>query len=239
MTTPKIGAPDWSAAQATPWTTENKAKRMIEAMARAGTVEDRNLTAPPGSCADGACYLIAATATGLWATHDGEMAIAVGTNAASGWYFVDVEEEGVQLYVKDENARIEWNGSAWVTFGSVGTPFEMIVALSDETTAIEAGTGKLKFRMPVGVTLTKVKASLNTPSASSGSEVIVDLKEGGVSIFSTLLSIDVGATTSEGATVPAVISDSSLAADAEMSGDIIVAGDGATGLKLTLIGTRS
>lgn len=239
MTTPKIGAPDWSAAQATPWTTENKAKRMIEALARAGTIEDRDLTAPPGSCADGACYLIAATATGLWATHDGEMAVAVGANAASGWYFIDVEEEGVQLYVKDENARIEYNGSAWVSFGSVGTPFELIVACSDESSALEASTGAVKFRMPVAVGLTKIKANVNTPSASSGSEIIIDVKESGVSVFSTLLTIDVGETTSESASVPAVISDAALAADAEMSIDIVVAGDGATGLKLTFIGTRS
>ena len=38
MTTPIVGAPDWSAAQATPWVTENKAFRMVEAMARRGII---------------------------------------------------------------------------------------------------------------------------------------------------------------------------------------------------------
>lgn len=114
-TTPLIGAPDWAASQASPWNPENQSKRMIEALARSAIIEDRDLTAPPGSCADGACYLVKATATGAWATYDGKLAIAVGANAASGWYFVTVATEGVTLYVKDEDIRILYDGSAWTS----------------------------------------------------------------------------------------------------------------------------
>ena len=112
-TTPTFGLPDWAAAQATPWLTENQVKRIIEAAAR-GIIEDNDLSAPPGSCADGACYLVAGTGTGAWAGEDGRMAIAVGTNAASGWYFVTVAAEGVRLYVRDEDLTQFYRGSWFV-----------------------------------------------------------------------------------------------------------------------------
>lgn len=117
-TTPTFGLPDWAASQATPWLTENQVKRTIEAAAR-GIIEDRDLSTPPGSCSDGACYLVAGTGLLAWATHDGQMAIAVGANAASGWYFVTVATEGVELKVKDENLRIFHNGSAWVANAAI------------------------------------------------------------------------------------------------------------------------
>lgn len=116
--TPIIGATDWAAEVESPWVIVNKMARMLESMARHGIVEDRDLTAPPGSCSDGACYLIAAGATGAWASHDGQMAIAVGGNASNGWYFVVVALEGVTLGVRDENIDIRHNGTGWVTSGS-------------------------------------------------------------------------------------------------------------------------
>lgn len=114
-TTPITGAPDWSGPQASPWLVENQAKRMIEAVARAGVIEDRDLSAAPGSCADGACYLVAATPGGgdPWEGQAGKLAVAVGANAASGWYFLTVAVEGVTLWVRDEDIRITHTGSAW------------------------------------------------------------------------------------------------------------------------------
>jgi hypothetical protein len=111
------------------------------------------------------------------------------------------------------------------------------VAVSDESTAITTGTAKLTFRMPYAMTLTAVRASVNTVS-SSGNPAI-DLNEAGVSVFSTTLTIDANEKTSTTAATPAVISDSALADDAEMTVDIDTAGTGAKGLKLWLIGTRA
>lgn len=113
----------------------------------------------------------------------------------------------------------------------------LMFAVSDESTAITTGTAKLTFRMPFAMTLTEVRANLNTVS-SSGNPAI-DINEGGVSIFSTTLTIDSGEKTSTTAATPAVISDASLADDAEMTVDIDTAGTGAKGLKITLIGTRT
>lgn len=111
------------------------------------------------------------------------------------------------------------------------------VAVSDESTAITTGTAKLTFRMPFAMTLTSVRASLTT--ASSSGAPAIDVNDGGVSIFSTTLTIDASEKTSTTATTPAVLSDTSLADDAEITIDIDTAGTGATGLKVTFIGTRT
>jgi hypothetical protein len=117
-------------------------------------------------------------------------------------------------------------------------PTEIQLAASDETTALTAGTAKVTFRMPYGMTVTSVRASLTTAQAS-GSIFTVDINEGGTSILSTKLTIDNTEKTSTTAATPAVISDTALADDAEITIDIDQIGDGtAKGLKITLIGTR-
>lgn len=113
----------------------------------------------------------------------------------------------------------------------------LAMAVSDETTALTTGTAKLTFRMPFAMTLTSVRGSLTT--ASSSGNPAIDINESGASIFSTTLTIDSGEKTSTTAATPAVISDSSLADDAEMTVDIDTAGTGAAGLKIYLIGTRT
>jgi len=115
----------------------------------------------------------------------------------------------------------------------------ILVAASDETTALATGTAKVTFRMPYAFTLTSVRASLTT-AQSSGSIFTVDINEGGTSILSTKLTIDNTEKTSTTAATAAVISDTALADDAEITIDIDQIGDGtAKGLKITLIGTRA
>lgn len=120
-----------------------------------------------------------------------------------------------------------------------GLPFELIIACSDESTALTTGAAKVTFRMPRGVTLTAVRASL-TVAQSSGSIFTVDINEAGSTILSTKITIDNGEKTSTTAATAPVISDSGLADDAEITIDIDQVGDGtAKGLKVTLIGTRT
>jgi hypothetical protein len=115
----------------------------------------------------------------------------------------------------------------------------IVVAASDETTALATGTAKVTFRMPYAFTLTAVRASLTT-AQTSGSIFTVDINEGGTTILSTKLTIDNTEKTSTTAATSAVISDTSLADDAEITIDIDQIGDGtAKGLKITLIGTRA
>lgn len=112
-------------------------------------------------------------------------------------------------------------------------------AISDELTALTAGTGKLTFRMPHGMTLTGVRASVKT--APTGATIIVDINEGGTTILSTKLSIDATEKTSTTAASAAVISDATLADDAEITVDIDQVGStiAGVGLKIVLIGTRT
>lgn len=115
----------------------------------------------------------------------------------------------------------------------------MIVACTDEATSITAATGKVTFRMPYAFTLTDVRASLTT-AQTSGSIFTVNIKESGTTIFSTKITLDNTEKTSQTAATPRVISDSSLADDAEMTVDVDQIGDGtAKGLKIYLIGTRT
>lgn len=115
----------------------------------------------------------------------------------------------------------------------------LIVACSDETTALTVGAGKVTFRMPYAFTVTAVRASLTT-AQTSGSILTVDINEAGTSILSTKLTIDNAEKTSTTAATIPVISDSSLADDAEITVDIDQVGDGtAKGLKIYLIGRRT
>ena len=114
----------------------------------------------------------------------------------------------------------------------------IIIAVSDETTALTAGTGKVTFRMPYAFTLSAVRASVTT--APTGANLVVDINEGGASILSTKLSIDATEKTSTTAATPPVISDTALADDAEITIDIDQIGStiAGAGLKVVLIGTR-
>jgi len=127
---------------------------------------------------------------------------------------------------KDSTGNLSW---------AVDTE-SLIVALSDETTALTVGAAKITFRMPYAFTLTAVRASVAT--APVGSVLTVDINESGSTILSTKLTIDAGEYTSTTAATPAVISDSALADDSAITMDIDTIGSGTAGagLKVTLIG---
>lgn len=116
------------------------------------------------------------------------------------------------------------------------SPEAMMVAVSDETTAITTGTAKLTFRMPYAFTVTSVKGSLSTASSSGLPQF--DVNKNGSTIFSTNPTFDVSEKTTATAATPSVISGSTVAfaADDEVTIDIDTAGTGAKGLKVYLIG---
>jgi len=125
--------------------------------------------------------------------------------------------------------------------GNVGMTATQVIAVSvgDEATAITVGTDKIKFRIPFvnGFKLNGIGASLTTAQAS-GTIFTVNVKEAGVSILSTKITIDNTETMSlSGAATPPVLSDTTLAPFAEMSVDVDQIGNGtAKGLKLYLLG---
>ena len=177
-----------------------------------------------------------ATATGL------EWAADVGIPDT----LLDAKGDLIAASAADTAARLAVGSNGQVLVAASGEatgliwqgPAEVIaIAVSDEETAITTGTAKVTFRMPFAMTLTAVRASL-TVASSSGLPTF-DINEGGSTILSTKLSIDATEKTSTTAATAAVISDSALADDAEITIDIDVAGTGAKGAKVYLIGRRA
>lgn len=116
-------------------------------------------------------------------------------------------------------------------FGNIET---FAIACSDLSTAITTGTSKGYQRMPYDFTVIKVKASLIV--ASTSGTPTFDINESGVSILSTTITIDANEKTSDTAATAAVIADTVLAKDAEITVDIDVAGTGAKGVIVYIIG---
>ena len=158
------------------------------------------------------------------------------SSLAGNSYFLDQDDMS-----SDDATKVPSQQSvkAYVDNEIAAGPIELGIACSDETTDLTTGTAKATFRVPCAMTLTGVRASVTT--APTGANLVVDINENGSSVLSTKLSIDAGEKTSTTATTPAVISDSALADDAEITIDIDQIGStvAGAGLKIWLIGTRA
>lgn len=69
-------------------------------------VADRNLTAPPGSPADGDAYIVAASPTGAWSGHASDIAVWDGDEEEwvfytpeIGWTCVIIDEEVLSAFL--------------------------------------------------------------------------------------------------------------------------------------------
>jgi hypothetical protein len=269
---PNLGQIEYEAQGAVWYTALKEFLRAVDGLVMPA-VEDKDLTAPPSTPANGSRYIVAATATGAWATHEGKVARYNGSDTATSWEFY-TPSEGWSVYARDENLWYMYNGATWeldetaftgpalagrhatssgglekvslppditMSTGTAGAALSLQqvfeYALSDETTALTAGTSTLTVRVPFACTLNSVRSSLSTTSSSG--LVTVDVNEAGTTVLSTKLSIDAGEKTSTTAATAAVISDVVLADDAELTFDIDAAGTGAAGLKVKLYVTRT
>ena len=122
---------------------------------------------------------------------------------------------------------------------------EWAIACSDETTLLTTGTAKAAFSLPYAFTVTDVYATVNT--APTGDTLIVDINEEGTTILSTKIVIDVseftgGSANTQGtAAAAAVISDTAIAANAQITIDIDQIGStiAGKGLKVIIFGYRT
>lgn len=125
MTTPKLQMPELVVGQAGKELTHNQALAALDQLAQA-VVVDKDLTAPPGSPANGSMYIVAAGATGAWAGQSGKLAYWLTTVAA--WTFI-TPAAGMAVRVLDEldTAGLPkvyaYSGTAWVeqAGGSAGS----------------------------------------------------------------------------------------------------------------------
>ncbi len=161
----------------------------------------------------------------LGSTHGGAGAVS-GILKANGSGTVSAAASGTDYVVP----------GAAVSVGVVVTePWSF--AVSDETTALTTGAAKLTDRAPYAFTPVSVKASVST--APTGAAITADVKKNGVSIFTTIVSIDIGATTSVGSAAPSVlVGGVTFAADDVITIDIDQVGSTipGAGLKVQIIG---
>jgi hypothetical protein len=157
--TTNLALPYLMASQAQKHVTHNEALRLLDGLVQL-SVRDRELTAPPGSPAEGDRYLVAIGATAEWAGWDLNIA-----------YFVDgawmrlVPRPGWRTWIEDEGALLFFDGTAWTgstsselqnlsllglgTTANAANPFsaKLNAALWTALTTAEGGTGDLRYTM--------------------------------------------------------------------------------------------
>lgn len=129
------------AAQAQKHVTHNEALRRLDAIVQLA-VTDRDLSAPPAEPENGDRYLVAASATGDWTGHDGEIA----AYQDGAWMYYQ-PREGWIAWVSDEDAALAFDGSGWVALSSGGgggsvnpTPLVGVNATADTTNRLSVSS---------------------------------------------------------------------------------------------------
>lgn len=105
--TPHLGLPFILASQAQKHVTHNEALEIVDAILQLAVIS-RSLASPPAAPDDGDRYLIAASATGGWSGHDGEIALRLD----GVWRFA-VPRTGWRAWVEAEDRLIVHNGAGW------------------------------------------------------------------------------------------------------------------------------
>lgn len=118
-TSPDLGIPYIDSQQDQPEVTHNNAIDVIQALLR-GAIDRTNT--PPGSPVAGDVYLIGTAPTGVWAGKANRVAIYSGSaweyipgfNSAGTLITMGSRQEGMRIWVNDEDTFYIWNGTAWV-----------------------------------------------------------------------------------------------------------------------------
>lgn len=166
----------------------------------------------------------------------GACTLAVNGTTATAIKLQDGTDPAANTLVANGVYQFLYTGTSWMLLGMspgavTGTSFQWLqFAIGDQINSITTGT-KFTTRFPA-CTVLAVRASLQTTS-SSGLPTF-NIKKGGTTILSTLITIDVGETTSTTAVTPPVISVPTIADDSEMTFTIDVAGTGAKGPIVTM-----
>jgi hypothetical protein len=107
----KLRIPYIAASQAQKHVTHNEGMTLLDTLVQLA-VKDKDLATPPGSPAEGDCYIIAASPTGAWTGWAGRVARFIdgewrsylpGVGSGAGWI----------AYVIDEAALYVFNGTTW------------------------------------------------------------------------------------------------------------------------------
>jgi hypothetical protein len=105
--TPRLGLPFLSAGQAQKEFFHNEALQTLDALV-AAAVEEGPRPDPPGAPGIGDCYIVAVSATGVWAGKS--QSVAAFTNG--GWRFI-APVEGMSVFVKANGNWATYRMGAW------------------------------------------------------------------------------------------------------------------------------
>jgi len=155
------------------------------------------------------------------------------TDPVGSFYFRTNGAAGTLIYAKETGV----GNTGWVAYKSSATgtiPTTIMLACSDLTTTITAGTFKGYFRCPYAMTVSGVSASL-AAAQTSGSTFTVDINESGTTIMAVTKITIANSSKTSSVIVP---SDTSLAAGSEITVDVDQAGVGPQGLIVTIEGFR-
>ena len=191
------------------WTAQMNANLQAVDDLLQGSVLDVTLATPPGSPADGARYVVAASPTGAWAGQATK--IARWVNASSSWTFY-TPKQGWSIFSIAQGCAYQFTGTAWV--GGVGY-------IAGAGGAVTQATSK-----STGVTLNKLtgQITMNGAALAAGTAVSFTLTN------STISATDVvRACIASGATVGAYL----LAVDAVSAGSCVIALRNLTGGSLS------
>lgn len=140
------------------------------------SVEDRDLTTPPGSPNTSHYYIVGSSATGDWSGQDNAVARWNGTN----WQF-QIPASGFAVYVKDEGDVVVWDGAEWGEIGSTsqvvfGNHFQTASSAAISTTTSTQWQGKVTLTtstLEAGVYILLVSYGWSMDSTSSDFEARV------------------------------------------------------------------
>jgi hypothetical protein len=104
-----------AANQAQKHVTHNEAVRLLDALVQMAVIS-RTVASPPATPADGNRYIVAAGATGAWATWDFNIAYYV-----DGAWMKLVPQAGWLAWVEAEAAHVRWDGTVWGALTSSGS----------------------------------------------------------------------------------------------------------------------
>ena len=135
MATPNLALPELSQSQSSKEITHNQALRIIDVLLPIAVVQDKDLTTPPSHVA-GNLYIVAASATGSWASQDNKLAYSDG----SSWYFITPKNKWT-AYVADELKTYRYNGASWMV-ESIGNVNGALTSTDNAWPRFDGTTGK-------------------------------------------------------------------------------------------------
>lgn len=142
-TTPRLALPYILAQQAQKEVTHAAALNRLDVLVQP-VVQQVGLDTPPGSPADGQCWVVGSTPTGAWAGQANKLAQRIG----GAWVF---HSPFVGLVVFDAATLSQWgwNGSAWTLLA----PRQLEASMTFDPPSLAAGEGVTTIVTVAGATL--------------------------------------------------------------------------------------